>query len=414
MAMSPADHLQLNAGISHRNAAAVLKTQIDKGLEIGTLYKGSRVPAFLVRHGESWDAANQTILRELYSSDEVGRGYEAVSSYAPPNAEAGEFMVNLLLARCDFLKTLLDVVEAQDQLYSGGGSTPADTDANAVAEGVRGELPAAGSRGSGTHKGVIGISDDDFLDRVDDLISEGTSLLDTREEGFPDRIACKTKVKAWSLRATKLLSDCLGQDGYYTDAFIKAWRNPNSADKNYVRDMIGVLVAVKDDATARPSSPASPASQEDKKMESALSRSVFIIHGRDYAAALELKDLIRDKFPKLVPVILANEPWSGTTIIEKFEREAKRCGFAFAVFTPDDNVVTDDKSYHQMRPNVIYELGWFHAQVGRSNTCILYKNGTQIPTDLQGLGWCPFDTSVKQAFIDIERELKATYGDDIC
>jgi len=153
--------------------------------------------------------------------------------------------------------------------------------------------------------------------------------------------------------------------------------------------------------------------EEEEDAVAEQSRKVFIIHGHDYAAALELEKLLRERFPRLQPVILANEPWSGTTVIEKFEREAKHCGFAFAVFTPDDNVSAGNESYHQMRPNVIYELGWFHSQVGRANTCILYKRGTQIPTDLQGLGWCPFDTSVTQAFIDIEKELKAAYGDNI-
>lgn len=138
---------------------------------------------------------------------------------------------------------------------------------------------------------------------------------------------------------------------------------------------------------------------------------VFIIHGHDYQAAIELKELIDECFPSLTPVLLAREAWRGRTVIEKFEEEASKCGFAFAVFTPDDNVQAGHDEYQQMRPNVVFELGWFYGKIGRRRTCILYKQGTQIPSDLAGLGWHGFDTSVKQAYYEIEKELRAAFGD---
>lgn len=139
---------------------------------------------------------------------------------------------------------------------------------------------------------------------------------------------------------------------------------------------------------------------------------VFIIHGHDLQAALELRDMLRDKFPALDPLVLSEQPWAGRTVIEKFEQEASDCGFAFAVFTPDDFVQNDGEGYAQMRPNVLFELGWFYGYLGRARTCILYRQGTMIPSDLQGLGWCKFVDSVRQAYLDIEKELRAAYGDD--
>jgi predicted nucleotide-binding protein len=53
-------------------------------------------------------------------------------------------------------------------------------------------------------------------------------------------------------------------------------------------------------------------------------------------------------------------------LTEKFEDEAQTCSFAFAIFTPDDEVVKPDKPYKQARPNVIYEVGWFKKQSVRS------------------------------------------------
>jgi len=142
-------------------------------------------------------------------------------------------------------------------------------------------------------------------------------------------------------------------------------------------------------------------------------RKVFVVHGRDYAAAQELGNLIRNQWPALEVVLLAEKAWKGKTIIEKFEREASQCGFAFAVLTPDDNVATPEGQYQQMRPNVVFELGWFYGRLGRDRTCVVYKRGTAIPSDLAGLGRCEYTDAVGEARADIERELKAAYGDDV-
>jgi len=143
--------------------------------------------------------------------------------------------------------------------------------------------------------------------------------------------------------------------------------------------------------------------------EPVLSRRVFIIHGHDYAAALELRDLVRAKL-HMEPVLLAEEAWQGRTVIEKFEQEATTCGFALAVLTPDDVVAKEDGDYAQMRPNVAFELGWFHGKLGRDRTCIVYKDGTTRPSDLAGIGECRFRASVREAYLDIEKEIGAAYG----
>ena len=140
-------------------------------------------------------------------------------------------------------------------------------------------------------------------------------------------------------------------------------------------------------------------------------RKVFIIHGHDRSAALELKELINDKFDALTAVLLDREAHAGRTLIEKFEQVADDCGFAFAVFSPDDFVATDKEEYYQMRPNVVFELGWFYGKLGRKHTCVLYKEGTAVPTDLLGIGWHKFTDSVRDRFLEIEIELKAAYED---
>ena len=132
--------------------------------------------------------------------------------------------------------------------------------------------------------------------------------------------------------------------------------------------------------------------------------SVFIVHGHDELNLLRLKELIRDRW-RLEPIVLAAKPGKGRTIIEKFEDEAQRVAFAFVLLTPDDVVATESGSYAQPRPNVVFELGWFYGRLGRNRVCILFKAGTQIHSDLDGISRVQFAESVEEVVDQIEREL---------
>lgn len=131
---------------------------------------------------------------------------------------------------------------------------------------------------------------------------------------------------------------------------------------------------------------------------------VFIVHGHDELNVLRLKDLIRDRW-RLEPVVLAAKPGKGRTIIEKFEDEARRAAYAFVLLTPDDVVETHSGSYAQARPNVVFELGWFYGRLGRSRVCILFKKGTHIHSDLDGVLRVQFAESVEEVLVEMEREL---------
>ena len=64
------------------------------------------------------------------------------------------------------------------------------------------------------------------------------------------------------------------------------------------------------------------------------------------------------------------EVHGSTTLIEKFERVAVTCNYAVALLTPDDKQfeeLTGDDRF-RARQNVLIELGWFMAHLGRLNT----------------------------------------------
>lgn len=138
-------------------------------------------------------------------------------------------------------------------------------------------------------------------------------------------------------------------------------------------------------------------------------KDVFIIHGHNEAKLLELEKMMKEQF-SLNPIILKDKPNSGLTIIEKFEKYSKQCSYAFALFTPDDIVTgKDGKQYFQMRPNVIFELGWFYAHLGRSRVCILEQASekSEIFSDLQGVMRIQFNKNIDECFLEIQRELQS-------
>ena len=137
-------------------------------------------------------------------------------------------------------------------------------------------------------------------------------------------------------------------------------------------------------------------------------KNIFIIHGHNEAKRRELETLLRNQF-NLNPIVLLDQPDQGLTIIEKFEKYATTCSYAFALFTPDDIVTNGDVQYLQARPNVIFELGWFYANLGRSRVCILDQASEQskIFSDLQGILRMQFNNSISERYMEIERELKS-------
>lgn len=93
------------------------------------------------------------------------------------------------------------------------------------------------------------------------------------------------------------------------------------------------------------------------------SSSVFLIHGRDEVNLLRLDRLLRDKY-SLNVCVLSDKPAQGRTLIEKFEKEAGDCGYAFCLLTPDDQIGNSTAEYAQGRPNAVFELGCFKVDWG--------------------------------------------------
>lgn len=134
-------------------------------------------------------------------------------------------------------------------------------------------------------------------------------------------------------------------------------------------------------------------------------KKILIIHGHAEARWREMRDLLVSW--GLETVVLWEEVSSGQTIIDKFQRCANECCFAFALVTPDDSVEKDTESYRQARPNVIFETGWFFGRFGPSRVGIITQENTVLPSDLSGIVTFRFNKKVEEEAFRIQNSLKS-------
>lgn len=132
--------------------------------------------------------------------------------------------------------------------------------------------------------------------------------------------------------------------------------------------------------------------QKGIKKNTFIEKEVFIVHGHNDAIKNEVEMVINKL--GLRSIILNVEANSGMTIIEKFEHHSN-VGFAVIIFSDDDEAKSknDVEIKTRARQNVILELGYFIAKIGRKNICALYVEGVELPSDLLGLGYTKIDAS---------------------
>lgn len=139
------------------------------------------------------------------------------------------------------------------------------------------------------------------------------------------------------------------------------------------------------------------------------SRKVFIVHGHD----IEARETVARFIQKLglQPIILDEQPSEGKTIIEKFETHSD-VHFAVVLMTPDDLGTSKNKPQDlkpRARQNVILELGYFVAKLGRGRVCCLNKGGLEIPSDYYGVIYIPMD--VGEWRFQLAKEMKRAFKD---
>jgi predicted nucleotide-binding protein len=120
---------------------------------------------------------------------------------------------------------------------------------------------------------------------------------------------------------------------------------------------------------------------------------VFVVHGTNSAAKETVARFLERL--DLEVTILHEQPDKGRTVIEKFEANVT-VGYAVVLLTADD-VGAPRTSPTELQPrarqNVLLELGYFLGILGRTHVCALREEGVEIPSDLAGVLYIPFDAA---------------------
>ena len=136
---------------------------------------------------------------------------------------------------------------------------------------------------------------------------------------------------------------------------------------------------------------------------------VFVVYGHDTTARDGLELLLHKM--GMEPIVLANLPAGGDTIIEKLEHflgKDGQIGFACVLLTPDDQghaVAEPAASQYRARQNVVLELGMVLARLGRPRVAILHKQSVELPSDINGLLYLAFKEHVAEARNQLFQEL---------
>ena len=124
--------------------------------------------------------------------------------------------------------------------------------------------------------------------------------------------------------------------------------------------------------------------------------SVFIVHGHDNFAKEATARFVEQLGFSVI--ILHEQANSGKTVIEKFEDYADKIQYAIVLLTPDDlGIAVKDRNNnksnakYRARQNVILELGYFMAKLGRKKVCALHKGEIETPSDYSGIVYVTMD-----------------------
>lgn len=143
-------------------------------------------------------------------------------------------------------------------------------------------------------------------------------------------------------------------------------------------------------------------------------KKVFVVHGHDEIAKTNLEMFLNEI--GLQPIVLHRQADEGLTVIEKFEKHSD-VGYAFILLTPDevaylkadeDKNDRDRKKESRARPNVIFEFGYFVGKLGRSRVCCLYTGNVTLPSDVSGMIYKKFNSSIDEVAYSIIKDLKAS------
>lgn len=161
---------------------------------------------------------------------------------------------------------------------------------------------------------------------------------------------------------------------------------------------------------ARPAIPSSEPPQlqqlaQDDVKPNRMGDKVFVVHGHDDKARLELVHLLKNELG-LQPIVVRDQPnQSMESILGKIERLADDCHAAIVLMTPDDTTSSGKRA----RQNVVLELGYFLGlwRKPSERRIILIRNGAvEVPSDIAGVIYMPYHTDIEELHLKLKRQFE--------
>ncbi|GAA3730246.1 putative nucleotide-binding protein [Spinactinospora alkalitolerans] len=185
--------------------------------------------------------------------------------------------------------------------------------------------------------------------------------------------------------------------------------------KRRLESILSSLSLYEEEVPTESTSNADNDNEPNTREESPEKSTIFLIHGRDTSSRETVHRFVSEITSAQV-VTLSEMPNKGQTIIEKFSTHMKKSSYAIVIATGDDEgrlKSTDDFNL-RARQNVIFELGFAFASLGRENVAVLYQDGVELPSDAYGIAYTELDAKgawklelmgeLKAAGIDIDTE----------
>jgi predicted nucleotide-binding protein len=139
-----------------------------------------------------------------------------------------------------------------------------------------------------------------------------------------------------------------------------------------------------------------------------MNKSVFIVHGWDELLKYQTKNFLEGTLG-LKGIVLHEQDGQGDVIINKFERYAKQCIAAVVLLSERDDataqVFVSPNDAVRPRPNVLFELGYLFALLGRDKVLIFKKGNVEIHSDILGVEYIDVTHGVEAASEQIRRRL---------
>ena len=196
-----------------------------------------------------------------------------------------------------------------------------------------------------------------------------------------DNFTEEYQIDRWQARVSTFLEHVHGDENKYRFEYV-AQNIGNKFDQ--LANQLGYLDAIVHNEPTNSEEPQDTFLSRSRTHRLTNKR-VFVVHGHDNGAKEETCRFIEQM--GLEAVVLHEQPNEGKTIIEKLEHNAN-VAFAVILLTPDDKgaSIADQEHYRfRARQNVMLELGYFLALLGRDRVCALLKGNVEIPSDYRAV-----------------------------